>query len=235
MSGRQATVIAILGVILAACGAGAQPTGSTQGNAAPTGGPSALTVASPTLTTPTPAVTETPVTTVAATPTATLGPTPTAAGARVPPKPTGVKLRARDRCVSESCHRYKHTRTVTWESPLTKGVEIRVYGVTKCVSRPADPKPGTDGPCLVKHTRLPASIRTLLATAPASAGKVTWTWIDEGDPGCDLTFPIGATPDGEYYYAVVVAAYSTSGHSIFTVAQSGTWVEPDPESGDQFC
>jgi putative ABC transport system permease protein len=40
---------------------------------------------------------------------------------------------------------------------------------------------------LVKGTRLPASVRTLLATASASAGTVTWSWIDEGDPGCDLT------------------------------------------------
>jgi hypothetical protein len=64
---------------------------------------------------------------------------------------------------------------------------------------------------------------------------VTWSWIDEWDPGCNLTIPIGTTPDGQDYYAVVVAAYSTSGHSIFTVAESGTWVEPDPESDDQFC
>jgi hypothetical protein len=230
--GRQATVVATLSVILAACSAGAQPTASTPGPD-PSRGLSALAMVSPTPTTH--VATPTPLATAMATPAATPGPTPNATGARVPPKPTGVTFRARDRCVSESCHRYKHTRTVTWESPLTKGVEIRVYGATECVARPAEPKPGTDGPCLVKHTRLPASGRTLLATAPASAGKVTWSWIDEGDPGCDLTIPIGTTPNGQNYYAVVVAAYSTSGHSIFAVAESGSWVEPDPESGDQFC
>ena len=172
MSDRQATVIAILGVILAACGSGAQPTASMQGNAAPTGGPSAMAVVSPTpsmlVATPTP--------------TATPRPTPTAAGARAPPKPTGVKFKARMRCVTDACRRYKHTETVTWESPRTKGVEIRIYGVTECIALPAHPRSGTDGPCLVKGTPLPASVRTLLATAPASAGKVTWTWT-ESAPG----------------------------------------------------
>ena len=123
---------------------------------------------------------------------------------------------------------------MTWESPRTKGVEVRVYGVTECLALPAHPDPDTKGPCLVKNTRLPASVRTLLATAPASAGKVSWSWTEE-EPGCDLWYPVGRAPDGQEYYAVVVAAYSTSGHSIFVIAEPGGWVEPDWESGDTFC
>jgi hypothetical protein len=153
---------------------------------------------------------------------------------RVPPKPTGAKFRARMRCLSESCHRYKHTQTVTWTAPLRKGVEIRVYGVTECLALPAHPKPGTRGPCLVKGTRLPASVRTLLATALASAGKVTWTWIEE-EPGCDIWYPVGRAPDGQDYYAVVIAAYSAAGHSIFTIAEPGEWIEPDFGPGDMPC
>jgi hypothetical protein len=61
---------------------------------------------------------------------------------------------------------------VTWRAPRSKGVEIRVYGVTECLARPAHPEPDSRGPCLVKHTPLPASVRTLLATARASDGKV---------------------------------------------------------------
>jgi hypothetical protein len=124
---------------------------------------------------------------------------------------------------------------VTWKAPRTEGVEIRVYGVTDCLSVLAHPEPGSDGPCLVKDTRLPASVRTLLAKAPASAGKMTWSWIDDGDPGCDVWWPVAWAPDWrEYYYAVVVAAYSESGHSTFAIAATGTWVEPDWESGDLY-
>jgi hypothetical protein len=135
------------------------------------------------------------------------------------------------RCLSESCHRYEFSQTVTWTSPRTEGVEMRVYGVTECLAEPAHAKPGADGPCLVKRTRLPASVRILLATAPASAGKVTWSWIEE-DLGCD-PHSIGTAPDGQPYRAVVVAAYSAAGHSIFTIAEPGGWFVPWP--GDMVC
>lgn len=229
MSGRQSTVIAIMSVILAACGAGAQPMASMRAGPDPSLGPSALALVSPTPTTL--VASPTPVATAAATPAAAPKPTAKATRARVPPKPTGVKFRARARCVSDSCHRYTFTQAVAWESPLTKGVEIRVYGVTECLAEPAHAKPGADGPCLVEHTPLPASVRILLATAPASAGKVTWSWTEE-DPGCD-PYSIGTAPDGQPYRAVVAAAYGASGHSIFAIAEPGEWWVPRP--GDMVC
>jgi hypothetical protein len=114
------------------------------------------------------------------------------------------------------------TQTVTWRTPRTEGIEVRVYGVTKCLAEPNDPPPDTSGPCLVVHTALPASVRTLLATAPASDGAVSWTWTEE--TGC--TIGLAFDPDGPVYYAVVLAAYSSSGHSIFAIANPGGWWRP---------
>jgi hypothetical protein len=116
------------------------------------------------------------------------------------------------------------TQTVTWRTPRTEGIEIRVYGVTRCLAEPNDPPAGTSGPCLVEHTALPASVRTLLATAPASAGIVSWTWMEE--TGCSIGLEYD--PDGPAYYAVVLAAYGASRHSIFAIAEPGGWWRPGP-------
>ena len=117
------------------------------------------------------------------------------------------------------------TQTVSWGAPLTEGVEIRVYGVTECVARPTNPSPDTSGPCLVEHTPLPASVRTLLATAPASDGEVSWSWTGTFDCEVGLAFD----PRGPAYHAVVLAAYGASGHSIFAIAEPGGWWQPGPE------
>jgi hypothetical protein len=113
------------------------------------------------------------------------------------------------------------TQMVRWGAPLSEGVEIRVYGVTECIAEPADPPPGTSGPCLVVHTPLPSSVRTLLATAPASDGIVSWTWT-QGFSECGETV-LHPDPDGSALRAVVLAAYSASGHSIFAIAEPGGW------------
>ena len=127
--------------------------------------------------------------------------------------------------------RYSITYTVTWRAPRNEGVEISVFGVTDCLSAPAIfPTVADSGPCLVEHTSLPASVRKLLATAPASDGTATWTWT--GDPGCDVGW-IGMGPDDTLYQAVVLAAYGASGHSVFAIAQPGEWVSFDP--GDMPC
>lgn len=116
------------------------------------------------------------------------------------------------------------TQTVTWRTPRTEGIEIRVYGVTECLSEPRDAAAGTSGPCLVEHTALPASVRTLLATAPAAEGVASWTWTEE--TGCD--FGLENDPAGPGYYAVVLAAYNASGHSIFAIAEPGYRFRPGP-------
>ncbi len=149
----------------------------------------------------------------------------------VPPKPIGATFETQSLGdtggVSELV---EITQTVTWQEPRDAGVEIRVYGVTECLARPADPAPGTSGPCLVVNTRLPESIRVLLATAPASAGTVSWSWTQEA--GCDPGW-IPNFPDGPRYVSIVLAAYGPSGHSIFAIAEPGRWSEPAP--GDMVC
>ena len=146
----------------------------------------------------------------------------------VPPKPTGVKFDEQAH-ESDDAAVVEITQTVTWRAPRSEGVEIRVYGVTECIAEPADPSPDTHGPCLVEHTTLPASVRTLLATAPASAGVVSWTWTEESrcNPG------LASRPDGPRYSAVVLAAYDASGHSIFAIAEPGEWWAPVP--GEMVC
>ena len=156
-------------------------------------------------------------------PTAAPKPTPVP----VPPKPTGATFREDVECLDAECNEARTTQTVTWRTPRTKGVTIRVYGVTECLAAPAHAKPGASGPCLVTHTPLPASVRTLLAKAPASAGKVSWSWT-QGE-GCE-TSRFGSDPDGPPYVAVVLAAYNASGQSIFTIAEPGSWSEPLPGS-----
>jgi hypothetical protein len=148
----------------------------------------------------------------------------------VPPEPIGVDFREDVRCLDPGCDRAETTQTVTWRGPLMAGVELRVYGVTECLAEPAHPEPGASGPCLVEHTPLPASVLTLLATAPASAGRVAWSWTAE--TGCEVG-PFGSDPEGPWYSAITVAAYDATGHSVFAIAAPGEWWEPLP--GEIVC
>jgi hypothetical protein len=148
----------------------------------------------------------------------------------VPPKPTGATFHEEVECLDADCNEAETTQTVTWRTPRTKGVTIRVYGVTECLARPAHAKPGASGPCLVTHTLLPASVRRLLAKTPALAGKASWSWTTQ--TGCDIS-PFSSSPGGPPYDAVVLAAYNASGQSIFTIAEPGGWREPLP--GEVFC
>jgi len=155
-------------------------------------------------------------------------PTPKATAATVPAKPTGVTF------TTDSVElpgptgtdeiKLQFTHTVRWKAPRTEGVEIRVYGVTECLSEPSNPPPGTSGPCLVEHTLLPSSVIALAATAPAAAGEISW--IAPFYYEC-LGPPVG--PDGLDYQAIVIAAYNAAGHSIFAIAEPGFWVRAGPD------
>lgn len=140
----------------------------------------------------------------------------------MPAKPTGVTFATDSvqlpRPTGTGEIEYQVTHTVRWEAPRTEGVEIRVYGVTECLSEPSSPPPGTSGPCLVEDTQLPPSVMALAATAPAAAGEISW--IAPFHYEC-LGPPVG--PDGLDYQAIVIAAYNAVGHSIFAIANPGDW------------
>ena len=205
--GRAALAVIVAGVI-AACGAS---------------GP----LSSARVPTPADAVTHTasPTTAASASVAATDAPRspsrpPAPTTAPVPPKPTGVTFD--ETRAGEEASSTEITQTVRWEGPRSDGVEIRVYGVTECVARPADPAPDTSGPCLVVHTPLPEGVRTLLATAPASGGVASWTWTGTFDCEVGLAYD----PTGSPYHSIVLAAYGASDHSIFAIAEPGSWWEP---------
>jgi hypothetical protein len=218
---RHAAVVAILGLVLAACGADADPSATTRSS------PDPSSVVSVTASPLTAAASTDAVATPRPTPKPTAKPTPVP----VPPRPTGARFHEDYKCLGLDCPRTRITQTALWRAPRTKGVEIQVFGVTECLSMPAHRKPGAEGPCLVEHTALPASARRLLATAPATAGWVSWSW-KQGD-GCGGPSSFNSRPGGPAYYAIVIAAYNVSGHSIFAIADPGHWYEP--EAGDDYC
>ncbi len=107
------------------------------------------------------------------------------------------------------------TTTVTWKEAAPKGVTIRIYGVTACLP----PKGQDPAPCLVKGTPLPASIRKLIASAPAARGRVSWTWPNWENIG-GAVMAHGDTT----YESIVVAAYNLDGtHSKFIIATTGEY------------
>lgn len=189
--------------------------------------------------TPTPPITMTPLaagptadtTSASPSPSAIAQPTPEPTPIPEPPKPTEVTFDQQVH-ISADGQVATVTQTVGWGAPLNEGVEIRVYGVTQCIALPADPPPDSSGPCLVVHTPLPASIRKLLATAPASDGVVSWTWT-QYPPECDTPIVYSDPDRPPGYAAVVLAAYGPSGNSIFAIAAPGGWWTP--ALGDIVC
>ena len=170
---RITLAVGLLGVLLVGCDGAAAP--AVPSSASSTVQPIATSAASPTSA----AVSSSPPTSdIQATATPTPKPRPTPA---VPPPPTGVRIE-RHGCSTgpypDGTLPGKCTVTVTWTKVMTKGTEIRVYGVTGCLSMSDE---GLDGSCLVLHTPLPPSMRKLIARAPASKGAISWTrpaWQD---------------------------------------------------------
>ncbi len=201
MTFRQAVLTGVVAGLIAACGS--------------TGAGSPALVATPRQTTPP----------VAVSPSPTPPPVPTATQALVPPKPTDVTFDTQALLTDETQQYAKVTQTVTWRTPRSDVVEIKVYGVTKCIAEPKNPRPESSGPCLLTGTPLPASVRTLLGTAHASDGALSWSWTVE--TGCD--FGLANEPDKAPYYSVVLAAYNAAGHSIFAIAEPGRWWGPTPD------
>jgi hypothetical protein len=172
---------------------------------------------------PTPAPTVEPTSTPASGgPAATSRPSPTTAGSPAvvvtapppapsgpPAAPTGVTL---DRGEGTDASGLVVQRfTVRWDAPLTPGVTIRVFGVTRCLNKPTT----TGVPCVVDSMKVPAAARTLLGHGPSSDGAVSWTW-----PLADVDGPVLAWDGKRSYYAFVVTAANDAGRSPFVVAES---------------
>jgi hypothetical protein len=208
----------MFGVILVGCGGPAAPTVLSSVSSSTTAPPTATSTASSTSASPTSAA--------RATATPLLKPRPTPAA---PPPPAAVRIK-REGCYTGpdpggvlpgTC-----TTTITWKKVATKGTEIRIYGVTECLSMT---ERAASGSCLVLHTALPASTRKLIARVPASKGTVSWTgpaWLDnvEADTGGPAYRAFGVDRHGDdLYFAIVAAAYNEVGHSKFVIADAGTW------------
>jgi len=212
MVGGRAVLAAILGGVLAACGPGATPSAPPAGP--PTDAPGV--VITPATAGPTEAAAPeapSPSPTPRPSPKATSKPVP------VPPRPTGVKLHEEIEVIEGGPGELDgigdSTFTASWTKPRTKGVEIRVYGVTTCFGADGNGRM-IDGYCLRKHTDLPSSVRMLLAEAPASTGSVTWR-MAQGEV-------LAETLDGVPVYSFVVAAYNAEGkHSMFTIVATGEY------------
>jgi hypothetical protein len=198
---HRAALAAVAVLLLASC----QPLGGVPGSTTPADVPTAIAAAtlrpgptseSSASASPVPAASPMP---TASTSTATPSPELLA-----PPPPTAVTITMKGR--DNPDRPGSITTTVTWKEAVTKGTEIRVYGVTACFAPP------TGGPCLVEHTPLPSSVRDLIARAPASQGKVSWSWPIWDDIG-DAVMANGSN----YYEAIVVAAYNAAGHSKFII------------------
>ncbi len=105
---------------------------------------------------------------------------------------------------------------LSWEQPRTKGIEIRVFGVTKCF--PAGDH--GDEACLREHTTLSNDALVLLAKGPASTGKLSWQQgLGDGE-GCVAE---SLSKNGTTFYSVVAAAYNANGYSIFAIVNEGDY------------
>ena len=149
-------------------------------------------------------------------------PTPKPTPVPLPPKPSGVKFGMQDEAICgdprATCGIGDRIVTVSWKAPRTQGVEVRVYGITKCLGTDSDGLM-IDGRCLREHTTLPSSVMTLLARVPASKGKVTLSMIPSGSGLAD-------TARGKEVYSIVLAAYNSAAeHSIFAIAATQGYCE----------
>jgi hypothetical protein len=137
-------------------------------------------------------------------------PTPTITA---PPAPTNVTMDIASSGFGGTAH-----YTVSWHEAATAGVTMRVYGVSACLNAGALPPGASMVPCLVRGMRLPANVLSLVATAPAAAGRVSWTSPGFGDIGAAL-----AEYGGKDFYAFVIGAYSAAGHSRMAIAATAQY------------
>ena len=227
---RQAIVIATLSLILAACSAGAEPTASPQASPSPSQRPPSLRRVSPTPTT----TIATPIPTAAPGPTAKVTPHP------VPPKPTGVQVprerRLPQRVVS-SIHAHPDGGLEGAADRGCRDPGLRRDGYAS--PRRPTPKPGSErghassrrracprrsARCSPRHQHRPAQ-GNLEPIDNGDLAGATYGGPSPGPPaGRSSTTPSSSLPIA-----------STAPTRSFAIAATGTWVEPDWESGDLYC
>src|SRR4051812_40740898 len=143
MTGIRAVLAAILACALTACGTAAAP--SPTSVSSPADAPSVVVTPS------SPSATQTAIP-ASPTPSPTPRPTQTAKPVPVPSEPTGATFTTDPvqlpgpSGTDTIIYTVKHT--IRWKAPRTD-VEIRAYGVTTCLAKPAEPAPGDSGECLV--------------------------------------------------------------------------------------
>src|SRR3954469_1205088 len=179
------------------------PTGASVDGPSPTTAPTDAPTVAPTV-----APTDAP------TPAPTPSPTPRPSVAIVPAAPSTVKIAFKGSDPGGMGYDTDMTTTITWKEADPEGVTIRVFGVTACL-----PRTKVDhAPCLAKGTPLPANVREMIASEPASKGRVSWTWPNWEDAGGAVM----ARGDA-FYDSVVIAAYNKAGHSKFVIVRTGEY------------
>jgi hypothetical protein len=182
----------VLAAGLAAC-AGGTATPSPSPTPAPTASPTAVQAI------PTPATTPSPTVTPAPTPTATPAPPAAPTAVKIADLPQPAKCPA---AYSVSCFEYK----VTWTEANPAGVTIKIYAVTKCLSKPH---------CTLAATKIPAADLVLVSSSAASKGSVTFI-VGDGESQGDGWVVTGGKQLP--IWSVVVQASSASGTSPIVIA-----------------
>ncbi len=106
-------------------------------------------------------------------------------GVSAPPAPTNVvyKVHASNKPSDWVDGPPPYRLEVTWDETVDADTTVEVWAVTEC-PRQASPKvPAVS--CLTTKTRLPASIRKLVTSAPAADGTVSWSvpgWEEDRRP-----------------------------------------------------
>jgi hypothetical protein len=124
-----------------------------------------------------------------------------------PPAPSDVTFHVRHTPAGHSPG--TDTYTITWNESPSAGVEIRVSGLTKCLSNVMDQ------PCIARHMTIPSGALKVIQRAPASKGSVSWTW-----PTSEVTGDWVGSDGPNLYYAFLVGAYNAAGQSRLVIATS---------------
>jgi hypothetical protein len=209
---RWLSLIVTVGLLLAACGPTAETSPTPSGTPLqPLGSTPPPSFTGPTAS-PTASAIDTSVPSASPGPTATTAPLPSAPNFR---KITYTMTDLPDGSTTV-------TTTVKWTKDNTPNTTVKIFGVNPCLANKVGGKCAKDG------QDIPGQDRFALASAPASAGTVSWDyWMPAG-----VTYFCGAlgvvanqgetAPKSKWYYAIVLRTLNANGGSSFVVADTTT-------------